>query len=120
MLPGESVGTSEPIGSNSSDGSDVELVGTCVNEGRDMLDSWLGGRVLVDPGDTLGAAVIGKSLASVGNAEIPFGGLLETEVGEVDAGDAVGIGVIEGSAVDTGSNVELPTGTVGAGGALGC
>lgn len=49
-----------------------------------------------------------------------LGKLLALEISTVGPRDSVGIGDIEGAALDAGSNVELPTGTVGIGGTLGC
>lgn len=86
----------------------------------DTLGSWLGARVPVEAGDTLGKAVIGKSLKSVGDSEITFGKSLELEIGAVGPGDAVGISDKVGSALDKGANVELPKATVGMGDTRGC
>lgn len=100
---GVAVGTSDLIGKSSSDGSEVELMGLCDNEG--MMN-------------TLGAAVVGKALESVG--EIPLGKLLKLEIGTVGPVDAASVDAIVGSTLDTGFNVEPPTETVGIGGKLGC
>lgn len=65
---------------------------------------------------------VGKSLKPVGDDVITLGGLVGLEFGAVGPGDAACIGEIVGSALEAGSNVELPTGTagVGLGTTLGC
>lgn len=63
--------------------------------------------------------VTGKPLDSVGNAGITLGKLLGLKMGAFGPSDTVGIGDKVGSALDTGSNVELPTGFVDLVDALG-
>lgn len=72
--PAVDVGTFDPIGKNFSDGSEVALVGTLVNDGTTYT---LGASVLVGAADTPGACVIGKRLETVGGAEITLGKLLD-------------------------------------------
>lgn len=63
---------------------------------------------------------MGNPTESVGDAVIALGKLLGLEIGEAGPCETVGTGDKEGSALDTGSNVEPPAGAVGIGDTLGC
>lgn len=117
--PGTAVGIFNPVGDSTCDGCEIELVGTCDNEGTtDTLGSRLRLCVPVGAGDSLGAAVVNKPLLVWdGYTEITLGKLLELELSGVGPSDAVGI---VGTALDAGSIVETATGTVGIEDTLGC